>query len=203
MAALLVVVPTGPATAGGGCHRDAAEGQAEGFGSTVEMRENCFTPTVLRVEPGTDVSFVNRDEQAHQVDGVGWGGGIVMAPGTSFASRFDQPGTYPYSCHLHPGMNGAVVVGDGRGSGRVVHVVPVSALAAASQPARSVRTSSSGLAIAPAVLVTGASGRSSSASWPAMPAAVARSGEGLAGTSTLTGAPPRLRCADLPGRRTP
>jgi hypothetical protein len=25
--------------------------------------------------------------------------------------RFEQPGTFGYSCYLHPGMNGAIVVG--------------------------------------------------------------------------------------------
>jgi len=30
--------------------------------------------------------------------------------------RFDTDGVYPYACWLHPGMVGAIVVGDGVGS---------------------------------------------------------------------------------------
>ena len=38
--------------------------------------------------------------------------------------RFDQDGVYPYSCLLHPGMVGAIVVGDGVGTD-LAGVVPV------------------------------------------------------------------------------
>ena len=38
--------------------------------------------------------------------------------------RFDQDGVYPYSCLIHPGMVGAIVVGDGVGTD-LAGVVPV------------------------------------------------------------------------------
>ena len=34
-----------------------------------------------------------------------------VAPGKAVEHRFPDPGTYAYSCYLHPGMNGAIVVG--------------------------------------------------------------------------------------------
>jgi hypothetical protein len=40
-----------------------------------------------------------------------------MDQGDSFRARFADPGIYPYSCTYHPGMTGAVVVGDGVGAG--------------------------------------------------------------------------------------
>ena len=129
--ASVALVAAGPASAGGGCHRAESEGQDEGAGTTVEMRANCFGPTVLRVEAGSEVTFVNRDEVAHRLDGVGWASESPLAPGARTTHRFDQPGTYPYTCILHIGMSGAVVVGDGRGSGRVVEVAPATVLAAA------------------------------------------------------------------------
>ena len=129
--ASMVLVAAGPASAGGGCHRAESEGQDEGAGTTVEMRRNCFGPTVLRVEAGSEVTFVNRDEVAHRLDGVGWASESPLAPGAGTTHRFDQPGTYPYTCILHIGMSGVVVVGDGRGSGRVVDVSPATVLAAA------------------------------------------------------------------------
>ena len=34
----------------------------------------------------------------------------LMGPGQSFALKFDQPGTYSFTCTLHPNMNGEIVV---------------------------------------------------------------------------------------------
>ncbi len=34
----------------------------------------------------------------------------LMGPGQSFALKFDQPGTYSFTCTLHPDMNGEIVV---------------------------------------------------------------------------------------------
>ena len=134
------VVTAGPASAGGGCHRGETEGQDEGTGTTVEMRQMCFGPTVLRVAAGSEVTFVNRDEVAHRVDGVGWASDLPLAPGARTTHRFDRPGTYPYTCNLHMRMSGAIVVGDGRGAGRVVEVAPATVLvASAPAPAPVVR----------------------------------------------------------------
>lgn len=109
------------ASAGGGCHRDSL-GQTQGRGTTVEMRENCFGPTVLRVDPGAEVTFVNRDATMHRVDGVGWGGEAQLAEGQFLTQRFSSPGVYPFTCLLHLRMSGAIVVGDGQGMGPVIEV---------------------------------------------------------------------------------
>ena len=76
------------------------------------MEGMCFLPGVLTVDPGTTVRFTNNDELAHVVVGTGWGSREDVAPGAAVAHRFEQPGTYAYSCYLHPGMNGAIVVGE-------------------------------------------------------------------------------------------
>ncbi len=34
----------------------------------------------------------------------------LMGPGQSFALKFDQPGTYSFTCTLHPSMNGEILV---------------------------------------------------------------------------------------------
>ena len=123
----------GPVDAGGGCHRNSEQGQTERQGTTVEMVRNCFGTTVLRVAPGTDVTWVNRDEIAHRVDGVGWSVREDVAGGAQATQRFDAPGTYPYVCVLHPGMFGAVVVDGGAGSGLVTNgAMPTSLVAARS-----------------------------------------------------------------------
>jgi hypothetical protein len=72
---------------------------------------------VLRVEPGAEVTVVNRDTTAHPLSRPGgdwyWDGTV----GEATTVRLDQAGTYPFYCFAHPGMVGVVVVGDGRGPG--------------------------------------------------------------------------------------
>jgi plastocyanin len=83
--------------------------------STVQLDPCAFLPTSARVAPGTAVAFVNRSGEAHLITGANgaWGDrDRPLAPGASVTVRFDEPGVYPYTCALHRGMTGAVVVGD-------------------------------------------------------------------------------------------
>ncbi len=100
---------SGQAQAGGGCHA----GVTEGTGDTIGLVGACFTPTILRVDPGATVTFVNKDPFVHNVTANGWGHFDNLDPGDSFTASFDAPGTYPFACTIHPGMSGAIVVGDG------------------------------------------------------------------------------------------
>lgn len=103
-----IAVPAVPAAAGGGgCRGDATEGRA----TTVDMAKACMTPTVVHVEPGTTVTWTNRDPILHNLYGTNWAYGDLQ-PGASISRTFDDVGTFPYACTLHPGMLGAVVVGD-------------------------------------------------------------------------------------------
>lgn len=105
-----VAVPAVPAAAGGGgCHQPPL---AEGTAPVVEMDRFCMSPTVLRVQPGTAVTFTNRDPVLHNLFGLGFGYGD-LAPGVSVSHTFADAGTFPYACTLHPGMVGTVVVGEG------------------------------------------------------------------------------------------
>ena len=119
IAVVAALVPAGAARAGGGCHGEATQGT----GDTVEMIDACFTPSTLRVDPGTTVTFVNRDGFEHNVSGNGWGRYESMGPGERVSSRFDEEGIYAYACSIHPGMTGSVVVGDGDGNGNGAVVV--------------------------------------------------------------------------------
>ena len=112
LAGCLVLLPAAPAAAGGGCH---SGGFADEAATTVVLKGNCFAPTVLRVQPGAVVQFVNDDSYEHFVHGaVGlWGGKGPLAAGDELSVAFERAGTFPYSCYLHPTMTGAVVVGDG------------------------------------------------------------------------------------------
>jgi plastocyanin len=116
MAAGIAVLGGSPASAGGGCMHGTEP--TDGNGTVVEMREYCFTPTVLHVEPGTSVTFVNRDDTSHEVTGVGgtWGTFEDLGLGDRVSYTFDMDGVYVYSCFLHPGMVGAIVAGSGEGA---------------------------------------------------------------------------------------
>ena len=58
------------------------------------MTANCFQATVLHVEPGSEITWVNHDPYAHTVTGVGgsWGDFTEIAKGESVSYRFDANG---------------------------------------------------------------------------------------------------------------
>jgi plastocyanin len=126
-AAVLSAVPA--AAGGGGCHRPATEGR----GDTLALTELCFSPTVLRVAEGDEVTIVNRDPVDHPLSRPGREWGWDGTIGARTTVRLDRAGTYPFFCHAHPGMVGVVVVGDGRGTG--AGVVEVAATEADATPA--------------------------------------------------------------------
>jgi plastocyanin len=111
------------AQAGGGCHRPATEGE----GDRVEIVKACFTPSILRTDPGSEVTFVSHDPITHNVTANGWGYFDDLYQGQSFTARFNEPGIYPFACTYHPGMVGAILVGHsvGPGSGATVDSSPV------------------------------------------------------------------------------
>jgi plastocyanin len=100
-----------PAAAGGGCHVPLTDRT----GAAVNAADLCFTPTVIRVPAGATVTWTNDDSFDHTVTGVGgaWGSYDVLRPHRTVAHAFDTPGVFPYYCAIHPGMVGAVVVGNG------------------------------------------------------------------------------------------
>jgi len=100
-AMLLATVTFAPAAS-------AANGVVE-----VRIESYKFDPPELKVKAGTTVKWVNNEKRAsHSVIWLGPGGfeSERMFPGESYQRKFDQPGTYPYSCGPHPEMKGLVVV---------------------------------------------------------------------------------------------
>jgi plastocyanin len=72
-----------------------------------------FTPATLMVHPGDDVTFVF-GSVAHNVyfdatpGAPGDIGGANAA--TSVTRRFETAGTYHFTCHIHPSMEGTIQV---------------------------------------------------------------------------------------------
>jgi plastocyanin len=116
MTLLLGVSPeVASASGGGGCGRAVTDDD----GTQVNIRNFCFGPTILRVPEGETVTWMNRDDYPHVVLGANgaWGGYGKVRGGGEVSYRFVNSGVYPYVCTYHPGMIGAVVVGNGRPDG--------------------------------------------------------------------------------------
>ena len=88
----------------------AAEPTAEG--STIVMaKEFMFAPAALTVAAGSTVTWTNRDDEPHTVvSDSGLFRSAALDTNESFSFRFDKPGTYRYTCTIHPRMVGTIVV---------------------------------------------------------------------------------------------
>jgi plastocyanin len=64
------------------------------------------------VKPGTRVTWVNHDEEAHTVSFQSnlKVGSNPLQGDQSFSYTFQTQGTYPYICSIHPFMHGTVIV---------------------------------------------------------------------------------------------
>lgn len=108
----------------GGATDDSAS-LSEAPSNTVTMRLIAFQPADLTVDAGTTVTWEQTDAGAHTVtsgtvaqgaagvteepDGTFDSGEIAM--GDTFEFTFDEPGTYPYFCTIHPAtMRGEIRV---------------------------------------------------------------------------------------------
>jgi plastocyanin len=113
LAAAALTPATASASGGGGCGQPVSEDR----GTTVEIRNYCFGPTILRVPTGEVVTFENMDPFEHSVLGANatWGDYDGFRGGKDRVYRFTEPGVYPYVCTYHVGMVGVVVVGSGAG----------------------------------------------------------------------------------------
>ena len=88
-------------------------------GSEVRMEPCAFVPTNIRVAAGATVTFTNTSGEVHLLTGANqaWGDREKeVKPGETVSVTFDKPGVYAFSCALHRGMSGAVIVGDGEGA---------------------------------------------------------------------------------------
>jgi plastocyanin len=79
----------------------------------VEVRIDNFTfsPAVIIVKPGTQITWANGDDIPHTVvsDSKAFKS-KVLATGEKFTYTAAKAGTYPYSCTIHPNMTGKLVV---------------------------------------------------------------------------------------------
>jgi plastocyanin len=114
LAAGMLSTPT--VSAGNPCfHGYEMPPSSTGPGTDIKLMPCAFVPTVTVIAPGESVNFVNGPEYTHLVTGAAqeWGSPeIEVQPDQTVTYTFDAAGVYPYACALHPGMSGAIVVGD-------------------------------------------------------------------------------------------
>jgi plastocyanin len=156
---LLVAALAAPATqAGGGCHiPGAGDVYTESDGNTVVRMDVCsFSPTINRVAVGTTVRFLNTSNIEHAVVGrSGTWGSEILPVGKEFSETFDAAGTYPFSCPLHPGMVGAIVVGGEAAAPAVPAEADPAVTSPDAQPVAATTTSDSDPALLAAAALAG------------------------------------------------
>ena len=85
----------------------------------VAMQPCAFVPTNVQVPTGATVTFTNTSGDVHLLTGANqaWGDREKeIRPGDSVSVTFDEPGVYAFSCAIHRGMTGAVIVGGADGA---------------------------------------------------------------------------------------
>jgi plastocyanin len=77
--------------------------------TTVDAKDLKFLPPAIEVPPGTEVTWRFVDGSVpHNVKGDGFAS-ETQSRG-SFSHRFERAGEFRYTCDLHAGMDGRVVV---------------------------------------------------------------------------------------------
>jgi plastocyanin len=75
------------------------------------VKDFMFSPTNFTVSAGSTVTWTNLDDEPHTVlSATGLFKSGAMDTNESFSFKFDKPGTYHFTCSIHPRMVGTIVV---------------------------------------------------------------------------------------------
>ena len=94
---------------GNSAGQPAAAKSAETAKKIVDMTGSTFAPNSVDAKVGDTISFVNKDEIAHNATGEGIDSGTI-AGGATFDFKAATAGTISYVCTFHPGMTGTINV---------------------------------------------------------------------------------------------
>jgi plastocyanin len=81
-----------------------------------EENDRCYIPSIIVIEKGKQVTWVNEDSAFHSITSGYYGAPTELFdsghldPFESYTLTFDEVGTYDYFCILHPWMKGQVIV---------------------------------------------------------------------------------------------
>jgi 3',5'-cyclic-AMP phosphodiesterase len=77
----------------------------------VKIDNFSFAPRSMRVKAGAVVTWTNADDIPHNVISTDKKfSSPVLDTDEAFSFRFDEPGSYPYFCKIHPMMTGTITV---------------------------------------------------------------------------------------------
>jgi len=77
----------------------------------IVIKDFMFAPTSLTVKAGTTVTWANKDDEPHTVvSDTGLFRSSAVDTDETFSFKFDKPGTYRFTCSIHPRMIGTIVV---------------------------------------------------------------------------------------------
>jgi plastocyanin len=75
------------------------------------IKDFMFTPNPLTVKAGSTVTWVNMDDEPHTVvSNTGMYRSGALDTKESFSFKFVEPGTYHFTCSIHPRMVGIIIV---------------------------------------------------------------------------------------------
>ena len=83
----------------------------------IDQKGLMFTPHIVAIQQGATVEFLNSDKVAHNVFWISVSGNKKLGhnlgtwpQGEKRAFKFDNPGSIPLLCNVHPEMSGYIVV---------------------------------------------------------------------------------------------
>jgi plastocyanin len=75
----------------------------------VSIQNSAYNPASVQISTGDTVKWTNMDSTTHTVTGSTFESGNINK-GQSYQFQFTEPGTYSYTCSIHPTMKGTVIV---------------------------------------------------------------------------------------------
>jgi plastocyanin len=77
----------------------------------IQMKNFAYAPAAITINAGQTLTWTNDDVVPHTTtaDLKTWDSG-QLAPGRSFTVTVRKPGTYAYTCSIHPFMHAKIVV---------------------------------------------------------------------------------------------
>jgi plastocyanin len=111
------LVACGPPEDPGAASEAAATSVPDDADATVTLSDFAFDPTEITVSVGDTVAFVNEDDAGHTITNGESGAPAAdavfdepVSAGQTVVITFDEAGTFPVTCTIHPDMQMTVVV---------------------------------------------------------------------------------------------
>lgn len=101
--------PTTPATNPAASAPSPTTNQAA---TAVTIQNFAFSPASLTIKKGETVTWTNKDSAPHQIasDMAGKFQGPSISNGQTYSFTFNETGSFPYHCAIHPMMKATITV---------------------------------------------------------------------------------------------